>query len=138
MKNFHILDCTLYDWAYIVDGNFADNAVNAIIANLEKSYIAMIDYGRYDLEYLSDYDGTSIDTTYSYSDLELIQLAEKTNEVMPESLSIVDTLEEVYVNYQNKRIADKENFNSLKSLFAIKIFCWLLPENLCGTSRINI
>lgn len=170
MKIFHILDCTLRDGAYIVDGNFGDNAIKGIIANLEKSnidmievgwlkdkphesgstyyrraedivpylpaektksYIAMIDYGRYDLKYLSDYDGTSIDTvrevfpkekfteaiefskkikekgynlclqaanTYSYSDLELIQLAEKTNEVMPESLSIVDTFGVMYAS----------------------------------------
>lgn len=171
MQNLYILDCTLRDGAYIVDGNFGDNAIKGIINNLhkanidmievgwlkdithqkgstyfqycediipylqsdskQKSYIAMIDYGRYDLNKLSNYDGTSINTirlvfpkekfeeaiefsskikekgyklclqaanTYSYTDIDLIKLANKVNEVMPEALSIVDTFGVMYAS----------------------------------------
>ncbi len=87
-------------------------------------FVAMLDYGRYDIDNLSEYDGCSIDTirlvfpkekfseaidfskqikgkgyticlqaanTQSYSDAELLLLIQKANEVMPQSLSIVDT-----------------------------------------------
>ncbi len=169
-KNLHILDCTLRDGAYVVDGNFGENIIKGVISNLAKanvdiievgwlknpdytngttyfhcakdiekylpdernnnqSYIAMLDYGRYDEENLEDYDGKSIDSvrivfpkekfneaidfskkikqkgykiclqaanTSSYSDLELLKLVEKTNELTPESLSIVDTFGVMY------------------------------------------
>lgn len=169
-KNLCILDCTLRDGAYIVDGNFGKNIIKGIINNLSKanidmievgwlknpeyqegstyyhstkdiipfmpinkklnqSYIAMLDYGRYDLNNLENYNGESIDTirlvfpkekfeeainfskeikqkgyklclqaanTYSYSDIDLLKLIEKTNEIMPEALSIVDTFGVMY------------------------------------------
>lgn len=166
--NLQILDCTLRDGAYIVDGNFGEKTIKGIVQNLVdskidlievgwlknndhvvgstyyqkvediipylpklsgKSFIAMVDYGRYDLKYLLSYDGSSIDTirlvfprekfeealdfavkikekgykvclqaanTLSYSDKELKKLAEKTNVLMPESLSIVDTFGIMY------------------------------------------
>ncbi len=95
------------------------------------SYIAMIDYGRYDLDNLSEYNGKSINTirevfprekfeeaidfskqikqkgynlclqaanTASYSDMQLLRLADKVNEVMPDSISIVDTFGTMYEN----------------------------------------
>lgn len=96
-----LLDCTLRDGAYIVDGTFGDAAIRGIISKLqiagvdiiecgwlknsehrfgttyyhtpsdlipyigEKNkdctYVVMIDWDRYDLEYLPEYDGKSID-----------------------------------------------------------------------------
>lgn len=101
MGNIQILDCTLRDGAYIVNGNFGVPAIKGIINSLQKAnidivecgwlknnihesgssyyhtpddvkqyilnpgsyttYVVMIDWDRYDLSYLPDYDGTSID-----------------------------------------------------------------------------
>ena len=92
-------------------------------------YVALVDYGRYDLKYLSDYDGKSIDgiricfkkderfkvfeyakaikdkgykvffqnvDTMSYSDIELLEVIEKVNELKPYAYSIVDTFGAMY------------------------------------------
>ncbi len=92
-------------------------------------YVALVDYGRYDLKYLSDYNGKSIDgiricfkkderfevfeyakaikdkgykvffqnvDTMSYSDIELLEVIEKVNELKPYAYSIVDTFGAMY------------------------------------------
>jgi len=96
-----LLDCTLRDGAYIVDGIFGDAAIRGIISKLQNAgveiiecgwlknsehkfgttyyhtpsdlvpyigeknkdctYVVMIDWDRYDLDYLPDNDGKSID-----------------------------------------------------------------------------
>ena len=96
-----LLDCTLRDGAYIVDGKFGEPAIRGIISKLNESevdviecgwlknpeyemgttyyhvpgdlcqylgkkkkntiYVVMIDWDRYDLDYLPEYDGSSID-----------------------------------------------------------------------------
>lgn len=101
MKKIQLLDCTLRDGAYIVEGNFGKNAIGGIISQLQEAnvdiieigwlknpeykegstyyhtpddalpflknkkndviYSAMIDWDRYDLDYLPPYDGRSID-----------------------------------------------------------------------------
>lgn len=102
MSHAKLLDCTLRDGSYIVDGNFGKNAISGIIKRLQESnvdiiecgwlknaeytdgsayyhmpsdlekyliigknpkvtYVAMIDYDRYDINRLPPYDGKSID-----------------------------------------------------------------------------
>lgn len=101
MKKIQLLDCTLRDGAYIVDGNFGRNAISGIIKELQEAkidiveigwlknnnykdgttyyhvpedslpylpakktgvtYVAMIDWDRYNLDYLPVCDGKSID-----------------------------------------------------------------------------
>ncbi len=96
-----LLDCTLRDGAYIVDGKFGEPAIRGIISKLNEAevdviecgwlknpeyemgttyyhvpgdlcqylgkkkkntvYVVMIDWDRYDLDYLPEYDGSSID-----------------------------------------------------------------------------
>lgn len=100
-KRISLLDCTLRDGAYVVEGQFGDRAIKGIIKKLkdakmeiiecgwlkdaphkagstyfhvpsdletyigEKSdhvtYVTMIDFDRYDLSQLPEYDGKSID-----------------------------------------------------------------------------
>lgn len=100
-KKISLLDCTLRDGAYVVDGQFGDGAIKGIIKKLKDAkveiiecgwlkdldhqagstyfrvpkdieayigekkshvtYVAMIDYNRYDLSQLPFYDGKSID-----------------------------------------------------------------------------
>ncbi len=101
MKKIQLLDCTLRDGAYIVEGTFGRNAIGGIINQLQEAkvdmieigwlknpeykegstyyhtpddalqfmgnknpdvtYVAMIDWDRYDLDNLPPYDGHSID-----------------------------------------------------------------------------
>lgn len=101
MKQYNLLDCTLRDGAYIVDGQFGESAIRGIISKLQDAgidiiecgwlkdslhtsgstffhqpsdlqnyflnkksdvtYVAMIDWDRYDLSNLPRYDGKSID-----------------------------------------------------------------------------
>lgn len=101
MKKVKLLDCTLRDGAYIVDGEFGAAAITGIIkkmqdANVEvvecgwlknnahkkgttffhvpadltqylieknprSTYAAMIDWNNYDLKYLPEYDGNTVD-----------------------------------------------------------------------------
>lgn len=96
-----LLDCTLRDGAYIVEGKFGTSSIKGIIRKLQDAnidiiecgwlkndehrvgttyyhvpedalhymdekkprttYVAMIDWDRYDLEYLPEYDGKSLD-----------------------------------------------------------------------------
>lgn len=100
-RSIQLLDCTLRDGAYIVEGNFGTAAIKGIIKKLDEArvdiiecgwlknsqhlegssyyrtpedaalyignkkansiYVAMIDWDRYDLSLLPDYDGKSID-----------------------------------------------------------------------------
>lgn len=97
--------------------------------NNANHFLAMIDYGRYDIEKLPPNNNKSIDSirlvfpkkhfkdieniskqikekgyklflqaanTQSYTDMELIQLAEVVNKIMPEGVSIVDTFGVMY------------------------------------------
>lgn len=101
MSNIELLDCTLRDGAYIVDGNFGNSAIKGIISKLqeagadiiecgwlkndehkggtsyfhrpddlleyieqknsETTYVAMIDWDRYDLKFLPECDGKTLD-----------------------------------------------------------------------------
>ncbi len=101
MADIKLLDCTLRDGAYIVDGKFGEPAIRGIISKLNEAevdviecgwlknqeyeagttyyhvpgdlcqylgkkkkntiYVVMIDWDRYDLDYLPEYDGSSID-----------------------------------------------------------------------------
>lgn len=101
MSEIQLLDCTLRDGAYIVNGKFGESAIKGIIAKLQNAgidiiecgwlkdsehevgttyfhrpddllryigrkssdvtYVVMIDWDRYDLNNLSDYDGKTID-----------------------------------------------------------------------------
>lgn len=158
--------------------------------NKKTQFLAMIDYGRYDIKNLKNYDGASIDSirvvfpkekfeeaikfskqikekgyklclqaanTQSYSDIELIQLAQLTNTVQPESLSIVDTfgvmyqsdLQRIYMildNNLNKNIKiGFHSHNNLQLSFALAIeFVQLarmsnreiiIDSSLCGMGR---
>lgn len=101
-SSIQLLDCTLRDGSYIVDGKFGRKSIGGIIKRLQDSgveiiecgwlkdtgheigsafyrtpsdmeqyfispkrpgviYVAMIDYNRYDLSQLPDYDGKSVD-----------------------------------------------------------------------------
>ncbi len=100
-RTIQVLDCTLRDGAYIVEGQFGEQAIRGIIGKLQDAgveliecgwlknapykegsvyyhvpsdmerylvqkspehvYLAMIDWDRYDLSYLPEYDGKSID-----------------------------------------------------------------------------
>lgn len=101
MAQVKLLDCTLRDGAYIVDGKFGESAIKGIISMLQNAgvdiiecgwlknaeytsgttyyhepndllkyitpknkdtlYVAMIDWDRYDLDYLPQYDGKTLD-----------------------------------------------------------------------------
>ena len=158
--------------------------------NPKTQFLAMIDYGRYNINNLSPFNGNSIDSvrvvfpkekfqeaiifskqiknkgynlclqaanTQSYSDLELIQLAQLTNSVKPQSLSIVDTfgvmyqsdLQRIYMILDNN--LDKNiklgfhSHNNLQLSFALAIeFIQLgratnrevvIDSSLCGMGR---
>ena len=158
--------------------------------NSNTSFAAMIGYGDYDLKYLSDYDGKSIDTirmffskekfsealnfakeikykgyklclqaanTQNYSDLEILHLCSKINEIKPESISIVDTSGVMYpadINrsfmLMNNNIDKKikigfHSHNNLQLSFAnTMLFCELgrdalrniiVDSSLCGMGR---
>ena len=95
----------------------------------DMTYVAMIDWDRYDLDYLPPYDGKSLDAvrvvfphgkhkegvavakkikekgykvflqaanTLAYSDEDLVELARYVNELMPVSISVVDTFGAMY------------------------------------------
>lgn len=101
MKKVELLDCTLRDGAYIVNGKFGESSIKGIIAMLQNAgmdiiecgwlkndeheigttyfhkpddllryigrkngdttYVVMIDWDRYDLNNLPDYDGRTVD-----------------------------------------------------------------------------
>ena len=101
MSEIKLLDCTLRDGAYIVEGKFGESAIKGIISMLQNSgidiiecgwlknveheigttyyhepsdllryishknadilYVAMIDWNRYDLKYLTQHDGKTLD-----------------------------------------------------------------------------
>lgn len=102
MRDIQLLDCTLRDGAYIVDGEFGEKSIIGIIKRLQEAnvdiiecgwlkdaphkkgttyfqvpddmkaymkrnktafsmYVAMIDYNRYDISRLPNYDGETID-----------------------------------------------------------------------------
>lgn len=158
--------------------------------NKDTKFVTMIDYGRYDIQKLSEFNGESIDSirvvfpkekyaeaikfskkikekgynlclqaanTQSYSDLDLIKLAQYTNEVMPESLSIVDTfgvmhktdLQRIYMILDNN--LDKNikigfhSHNNLQMSYALSIEFVefsrqtnrniIIDSSLCGMGR---
>lgn len=45
MKGVKLLDCTLRDGAYIVDGNFGDNSIKGIIRKLDEARVDIIECG---------------------------------------------------------------------------------------------
>ncbi len=143
------------------------------LKNNKTRFVAMIDYGRYDINNLSNYNGNSINSirvvfpkekfkeaiefskiikekgyelclqaanTQSYSDYELIELVEKVNEVMPESISIVDTFGVMYFEDLNRIFMIMDNnlnrkiklgfhsHNNLQMSFALSM-------QLCELSR---
>lgn len=154
------------------------------------TYLVMMDYGRYDIDNLSDYDGKSVDAvrlvfskenfedaleyskliqkkgyklflqaanTQSYSDSQLVDLSKKCNEIMPETISIVDTCGSMYhsdlqriFNILNKNLNNDiklgfHSHNNLQLSFALSIeFISLglstnrnivIDSSLCGMGR---
>ena len=168
-NKIQLLDCTLRDGSYIVEGNFGNQVIKGLVQRLTKAhvdiiecgwlkdcerkegssyfhqpsdaepfidssnrnaiYVAMIDYNRYNIDALEPYNGKGIEAirivfpkdhvddglalvpkiqnkgyrvmvqaanTFGYSDMELIQLAVKVNQVHPFALSIVDTFGTMY------------------------------------------
>jgi len=45
MRNIQLLDCTLRDGAYIVNGKFPDNVINGIIMKLNNANVDIIECG---------------------------------------------------------------------------------------------
>ena len=45
MTNVRVLDCTLRDGGHVVQGNFGKNVIKAIISNLVKSKVDIIEAG---------------------------------------------------------------------------------------------
>lgn len=125
LKNFqHNENSTIFQYVEEIEPYLKHKSAN-------KLYVALVDYGRYDLKYLSDYNGKSIDgiricfkkherfevfdyakkikdkgykiffqnvDTLSYTDLELLEVIEKVNELQPYAYSIVDTFGAMYAN----------------------------------------
>lgn len=123
LKNMpHNPDSTIFQYVEEIEP-YLQNKKEGIL------YVALVDYGRYDLKYLSDYNGKSIDgiricfkkeerfdvfeyakaikdkgykvffqnvDTMSYSDIELLEVIERVNELKPYAYSIVDTFGAMY------------------------------------------
>ena len=73
MGKIQLLDCTLRDGAYIVNGMFGDNGIKGIIKNLQESAIDIIEIG-----WLKDPEYTP-GTTYYHTPQDAISFLKKKN-----------------------------------------------------------